>query len=339
MMGRANEGTMADYTYWAKALELLGGTNRSLTRDEMIGLGLTDDAGLGFFRKRVSRGGAYVPVALWESDGKIIAVVDGKEADPDVIWSYAAAHPVTEAAYHERVDTGKWSDEDASIQDSLTPPAMGDNNPPQDEATILKGMIDAAKKNAADYVDIKDDATAAKAQSVRSRLLELAGNADKAHDKEKAPFLEAGRAVDKRWFPLRDTAKAAADAIRTALSAHERRKEAERAKAEDARIAAEKEAERVRAAAIEAGKPAPAPVPVPPPAAPVAQPTTIQGAYGRAASIKTITVVTVTDQDAAYQYLKASADVVEAIAKAAKRAVTAGQTVPGTTVTQEKDVR
>jgi hypothetical protein len=328
MKAQAAQAPADSYSYWRDALA----GNFGPVHDS--------DPRCGFWRKRMFRGGPFVPVAIFEHEGEIVGLVDGKPADANEIWTFVCRYPVTEEAYRAKVAGEPWPDEDMNVTASLEAPStIGANNPPQDEAEQLKAQIDAAAANAEVYKDIRDDDTAGKAQSARSRLLELAGDADKKHDKEKAPHLEAGRAVDKRWFPLRDTAKVAADTIRAALAAHERRKDAERAAVEAARLKAEREAEQARLKAEATGRPAPVPPPLPPVPSATAPATTIRGAYGRAASIKMVTVVTVTDQDAAYLYLKTNAEVIETIARAAKRAVAAGQTVPGTTVTQEKDIR
>ncbi len=319
------------YAYWRNALA--GNFDLLPAAD--------DDAQPGFYRKRKYSSGPFVPVAIWERDGNMVAMVENREVDAGELWIRVSNHPVTEESYRAKMAGNPWPDEDTGVAESLKPASLeiGANEPPKDKADILKEKIDAASANSTVYKEISDDETASKAQSARSRLLELSNEAVKKHDKEKEPHLDAGRAVDKRWFPLRDTAKAAADSIRTALTAHERRKDAERTKAESAHLAAIAEAERVRIAAEEAGKPAPEPEPIPEPLPPPPPQTAIKGAYGRAASIKMVKVVTVTDQDAAYGFLKTHKEMKELIAALAKRAVIAGLTVPGTVVTEEKDIR
>jgi len=321
------QDNVPDYTYWQNAL-----------RGE-FGPVHDEPCRPGFWRKRVSRGGAFVPVAVWVEGGSLVAIVDGRQTEPDgSLWSYICRYPVTEEAYRQRVETGRWPDEDAAVTESLEPPSVGHNNPPTDPAEILSGQIDAALTGVDGYAEISDDETASRAQSLRSRLLELSGLADKTREAEKKPHLEAGRAVDAKFKPLVDKAKAGADLIRKALSAHETRKDQARRAAEAARLNAEQEAAAARAKAEAAGKPAPKPV-APPPPAPVPVQTRVAGAYGRAASIKTIKVCTVTDQDAAYGFLRTHKELVDLIAKLAQRAVDAGYSVPGTTVEEVKDVR
>jgi 5'-3' exonuclease len=302
----------------------------------------------GFWRKRMSKGGPFTGVAIFPGESDELVAMIGRNpptiTDALSLWTWVVRYPVTEEFYRTWEQTGKWPDDDAGVLESLEAPEAstepGANNPPKDEAEELREQIESASKNATAYKTITDDETAAKAQGARSRLLELAGTADKQHDKEKAPHLEAGRAVDKRWFPLRDTAKAAADAIRVAIRDHENRKLAKQRETERLALEAARKAEQARLAAIEAGKPVPPPPPPPPPAPPQPAPSaTIRGGYGRAATKKMIKVYSVTDQDAAYAFVRNDAGVVEAIAKAAKRFCEAGSTVPGVTVTEEMDVR
>jgi hypothetical protein len=316
---------VTNYDYWTNALAGKFGPVHD------------SDPQPGFYRKRVSRGGVFLPVAIWEHEGQMIALVDGKQADADEIWTYVCQHPISEQHYHARMETGRWHDESEAVAASLAPPPAGHNNPPQDEAEILKDQIDAASIGADGFAEITDDGEAAKAQSLRSRLLELSGNADKKREAEKKPHLEAGKAIDAKWQPLVKAAKAAADKIRDALSAHETRKA--RAAAEAQRKAEEEARKAAEVAAAKSPKDTPAPVAPPPPAAPAPEPVTaIRGAYGRAAAVKIVKVCTITDQDAAYGYLKADKELAALISKLAQRAVDAGYTVPGTEVTEQRKV-
>lgn len=320
---------MPTYEYWQNALA------------GNFGAVHEGDAQPGFYRKRVSRGGPFVPVAIWEQDGKVIATVDGKPTAADDVWTYACQHPISEEVFRARADGKPWPDEDASVTQSLAPPpaGMGDNAPPTDPAEILKGQIEAASAGAARYAEITDDETADAAQSLRARLNELSGEADKAREKAKKPHLEAGKEIDAKWQPLVKAAKGAADAIKAALGAHETRKA--RAAAEAQRVAdeARRAAEKAAADALEAGKPPPAIVPPAPAPEPAPEPAaTIRGAYGRAASVKVVKVAKVVDQDAAYGGLRKHPEMVALIATLAQRATTAGVEVPGVEVTEERRV-
>ena len=316
-----------DYDWWFRALagEEIGGPTLPVHES---------DPQAGFWRKRVTRAGAFVPVAIWRGeDDRFVALVDGKEANAYDQWTFVCRYPVTEEQYNSRIETGRWHDEDGAVSKSLDTPSIGHNNGPQDEAEILKGQIEAASANLSDYTEIKDDEAASRAQSVRSRLLELSREADKKREELKKPHLEASKAVDAKWQPLVKEAKGAADTIRDALGAFETRK-AKAAEAERRRLEDE-----YRLKAAEAAK-QDAPLPPVPEAikSPPAATTKVRGAYGRAAAVKAVKVATVTDQDAAYGYLKTHPEMIDLIKRLAQRAVDAGYTVPGVSVEEVKRV-
>lgn len=317
------------YDYWRNAL---AGT---------FGPVHDSDPQLGFFRKRTKRSGPFVPVAIWDDHGNILALVDGQEANAAEIWTHVCQYPVTEAHYRQRVETGKWHDEAEAVTESL---AHDTRNSTADPADIMADQINSALNGLPEYQEITTDEAAAKAQSLRSRLLELSGEADKTREAEKKPHLEAGRAVDAKWQPLVKKAKEGADTIRTALGAHETRKarEAERLRKEEEERRIKAERERVKAeaeAALKGGQP-PAPAPEPEPApAPEPVQTQVRGAYGRAATIKTKKVAKVTDYDAAYGFLKTHKEMKDLIDRLAQRGVDAGYEVPGVTVEEVKEVR
>ncbi len=307
---------MTDYTYWQQALE---GNFLPIHESEPQ---------LGFYRKRNGKAGTFAPAAIWDDFGKIVASVSGLPADPSDIWTYVCQYPVTEDQYRNRMKTGKWWDEDDSVTASLQTPQAGHNQP--DEVDSIADQIDAALKGVDDYGVIMTDETAAKAQSLRSRLLELSREADKKRETLKRPHFEAGKAVDEAWQPLVKAAKGGADVIAKELGAHETRKariEADRLAAERKRLAEEA----AKNAPIEASEPIPEPIP-----APVAAP--IRGAYGRAAAVKIVKIAKVIDQDAAYAYLKATAELVALIQSLSQKAVTAGFSVPGVEITEERKV-
>ena len=71
-----------------------------------------DDPQCGFFKRRLVRGGVYVPARIWlvsETDigtGELLSdeilqcEVDGQRADPLDQWSYLASNPITEAEFN-----------------------------------------------------------------------------------------------------------------------------------------------------------------------------------------------------------------------------------------------
>lgn len=311
MQGTAQ--SQPDYSYWHNALAGSFGPVHD------------SDAQPGFYRRRVARGGNFEPVAIFVHDGEIVALVNGKPQDANDIWTFVCQYPVKEDWYHAKMRGEPWPDEDATIG-KIAP--MGHNRPPSDAAEVLGSQIDAASEGASQYEEISDDETASKAQSLRARLNELSRDADKKREAEKKPHLEASKVIDAKWQPLVKKAKAAADAIASALGAHETRKAREAAR----RAEEERKAREAAAKANAPMPPAPPPIPVPAPQ------TSVRGAYGRAATIKAVKVAKVVDQDAAYGYLKTHKEMIELVASLAQRAVNAGLSVPGVEIEEQRKV-
>ncbi len=316
----------ADYSYWTNALAGKFGPVHD------------GDAQAGFYRRRQFKNGPFVPVAIWlGDDGKMLAKVGNDMADAAEVWSWVCDKPITHDRYVAVMAGEGWGDVDATVETQV-----GDdrrNSDPTDESQIVKDQVASAKAGADAYAKITSDEELPKAQSLRSRLLELKSEAEKKHKAEKEPHLKAGREVDAKWLPTAKEAEAAANGIRKSMEAYETekmrvRREEER-KQEAARLAAEEEARK----ATEAGKPA-KPVFVPPAPEPVAtMPAPIKGSYGRAASVGVVNVVTaITDQAALYEFLKDHPDLKNCMFDLAKRAVAKGHTVPGVSVEEQAKV-
>jgi len=275
-------------------------------------------------------------------------------------WPWASRNPVTKEAYEAVLNGHPWPDVDARVHEANG--SLGHNQPPlEDEKPedVLRAKILAAIQGLPTYVSwrddnpatlasslqtgkivsrIEDDEALARAQSLRSMLLGHAVDASRQHKEEKEPHLLAGRAVDAKWFSLRDLAQTAADALRKAMGAWETQK-LQRQLAEQQ--AAQKAAEAAQEAARAAGTPLPpqlAPSPPPPPAAP----RKIKGGSGRAASVATITQVqSVTDWAALAAYYCLQDDVQQAVLKHANATLKSDPAakVPGVVTQQVRDVK
>lgn len=296
-----------------------------------------DEPQAGYYRNR-RRGMQAQAVAYWfdSNDGTLRCKVDDKDVEDmraKEIWPFASKEPVSYESYKVKRETGNWPDMDETIQPAR---GAGDNNPPDEsEADAIKRQIEAAAAGVGQYATISDDETKAKAQSLRARLLELAGQAKKVHKRIKDPLWEQVKEIDNTYLPLAKDAEAYAKKVRDAMDAYDTEQlrkvqEAERlAQAERDRIAREA-ADAARIAEAE-GKPAPV-APVAPPVeipAPY-QPQTTKGAYGRAASNKIVKVVTeVADWDLLFGFLKTHVELKELMLKLAQRAVDKNFDVPG----------
>jgi hypothetical protein len=305
------------------------------------------DAQQGYYRAK-NKDKTFDPVAIFYPEGseQLVAYRAGREVRAEDIWSWCCRYPVSYEAYNAALEGKGWPDDDKVVAAQLAAlapapaaePTVGDNSGNVDEAETLKDQIDAAKKGASAYESIKDDATLAKAQSLRSRLLELKGDAEKKHKKEKEPHLEAGRAVDKRWLPLAKDAEAVAKSIRTAMDNWETEKLQERRRQERA-------AEKARLDAIEAARqshPDGEVIEAPPPVerAPAPAPAPIKGSYGKAASVSIKKVVTdVTDWTKLAAFMIGHPDMQSCLRDLAQRAIDKGHDVPGVTVEEKAMVR
>lgn len=295
----------------------------------------------GYYRAK-NRNGGLDPVAIYypEGESKLVAYRAGREVRPDEVWTWACRNPVTFAAYNNALEGKGWPDDDATVAAQIQPPepGIGDNSGSVDEAEALKDQIDAALSGMDAYKVITDDDVAKKALSLRNRLNELSGQADKIRVKLKEPHLESGKAVDAKYQPLVKKAKAGADQVRDAIGAWETKKlQAERQRqreADQARVAAE------QAAREQQGDTAVVEAPVP--ATPVeAAPVPIKATYGKAASVSVKTVVDqITDWKALAIYMCEHPVMQDTLRQLAQRALDAGRTnIPGISVTEEAKVR
>lgn len=314
--------TTNEYDWYFAALNDVGAIGKSLPVHE-------NEPQPGFYRKRRGKGGPYQPVAIWRNDGNLTAMLGEDIADPFELWTWVCRQPVTEEAYRAAVAGDPWHDE---------APGIGHNAPPADDFATLADQIESAKACVAEFAKIEDDDRQAQAQSARARLNELSREADKKRTAEKAPHLEASKAVDAKWQPLVKAAKTSADQIADAMSAYETAKARKEAEERRQREAEAQAAEDARRAAEAAGMPlepeaVPDVVPEPDPIK-----TTIKGGYGRAATVKVAKMVKVIDQDKAYQSMKTHPELVKLIAALAQRAVDAGHTIDGVTVEEIRKV-
>jgi hypothetical protein len=266
--------------------------------------------------------------------------IDGRRVDDlraREQWPWASKNPISKETYDAVMNGNPWPDMDATVHEQLR--GVGDNRGPTDPAEILKEQIEAARAGASAYAVIKDDETNTRAQTLRSRLIELSGQADKHRVAEKEPHLEASRSVDAKWQPLVKEAKTAADSIRSAMGVWETAKHQKQLAIEQAaqRTAIEAQ-EAARKLSAETGKPVEIP-PAPPSPAPIA-PTRIKGAAGRAASVATVTIVqSVSDWNQLFQFFRLREDVQALLIKSANAELKLGNQVPGIVTAQERIVK
>lgn len=211
---------------------------------------------------------------------------------------------------------------------------LGHNNPPS-PAEQFRFQIDTLKEQIEAFPDVTAD-NAGEANDLIRLCGNLAKEIDKTRKAEKEPHLEAGRAVDRTYNPLRDEAKDAPNGLKAKLSAHLREQEriAQEAAREAARIAEE---ERLR---IEAEKAVSMPadedeleaemqaaeIRAAAAAAEAAKARTAKGSHGLMASgLKTKREVVITDPVGLVRHFHKHPDVVEVCLKLAKAQVRAAK--------------
>jgi hypothetical protein len=267
----------------------------------------------GFYRTK-GRDGIPLPVAIWRDGGKMIAVRNEEPVEADEVWTWCCRYPISHQTYKTVINGGEWPDMDGAIRASLKVPGRGHNEPP-DERAMLLDQIESALAGVDRYAEITDPEEMGGAQSLRARLNELSGLADKHREKEKRPHLDAAKETDAKWMPLVKRPKEGADTLKASMQLFVNKNAAQQA------------AHRDRAATGDYQPPAGSPSPL--------IPDKIKGGYGRAASTRMRNKAKVTDQDQVYQYFRDDPAVQELLAQLAQRGTDRGLTVPGTQVTQE----
>lgn len=337
----------ADYTYWFAALR--GERPQVVETQPQPGL----------YRERNTTVGVGLPstypFAIWrEGDGMVGlygfagSITERRVTgfDLNAMWVRCAANPITQAFYDTGRAAGRFPD-DLPPEAFAPPKAPGiGHNAPVEQAEELADQIDAAV-NMAGSISISTDDEMAKAQAFRARLNELARDADKRREKEKAPHFEAGKVVDAKWFPLVKRAKAAAEKIADALSAYLTAKDREARRITAENEAARKRAEEEARTAAQAGIVIPAHIaPSAPSSQPAAVPTSIGGGYGRKAAVVDVRVAKVTDYDTFVTALLNAQDsnLLKWLDEYADRwakggTVYPGEVIPGVEITVEKKVR
>lgn len=275
-------------------------------------------------------------VAFWrEPDGELACWRSGTfptPTDPDAIdelFGWCAPHPVAYEAFEFFRENERWPEQ-------LEPIAAPAADLPPHEAVDaeLTAVREQAKAWIAEIGAVKTAADADKSANYADAFAKIEKRASEQHKAEKAPHLEAGRAVDTAWKPIieraaecKGWAKKAAEAF--LIAEKKRLAEEERKRVEEAAKLA-REAEAARLAAEKAGEPPPpeaAWTPPPPPAKAKA------GTSGRVISVRTRTVHEIIDLRALLNYFadmnEAPRDLMDTLQLLVNRMRVAGVTVPG----------
>jgi hypothetical protein len=173
----------------------------------------------GYYRIRASRGGPWLPVAIWQdSDGQLKALRDGREADPQDLWTWCCRNPVPYEVYRGVAEEGQAWPDDVGV-------GLGHNRGPAldgtDELSAVAAEITALSSNAeawlAEHGTIATQGEADRAANYAERFGALEKRAEEARVNEKKPILEAGRAIDAAWKPVVDAAASGKKRMKKAL--------------------------------------------------------------------------------------------------------------------------
>lgn len=293
----------------------------------------------GYYKMRRGKGGPWMPVAIWEHEGQMIAVVGTGEAngrqrrDPDDIWTYCAGNPVSKADAKYAFEHGKWQGDAPTIGDnSREYPATYEGISAEfaDYAELVRQFLADIEKTGGIKDKVKADQASNMADAIGSVKGGIAKRADEMRETLVRPHIEAQREINGQFKPLIEEAKALDTQLRRAAGAW--------AKAEQDRLQkiADERARAAREAAEKAAREAPEAAPV---IEIVAEQVKVQvgGERGAKRSLKTRRVARVTDYAAALAHFANSDEVRQAVEKLAQRAIDAKMpTPPGVEVVEEQ---
>lgn len=269
----------------------------------------------GFYRLISRDGNASQPVAYWFTpDGALrcrVGKQDVNEQFANERWPYASKRPITHEVYKAVLAGEPWPDQNEAVTADRSNAA-----PDDDSFDGLKDRIEALARTADDLIKdgpAADQAAADRASDLANHLSALQKKADAARAAEKKPHDDAAKAVQAKWAPVLNVAdiyKRIKETVVTPFLKEEDRKRKAAA-----------------AAAAQKGDEQPAATPAAPKA----------GAAGRrSVALRSVKVVTITDRDALLAFFKDHQLVTDLLQQMAQRAVAAGVTVPGVTVTEEQ---
>lgn len=289
----------------------------------------------GYYKARKGKGTPYVPVAIWEKDGELVAIHGDEMVAPTAIWTWCADKPVSKADFQFAREHRRFA---GDIE-----PLTGHNS---GELSLLDQLRDYIATASAWLKgrEIKSKIEADQCQNYRTEVLRLKGLVDKEREAKVRPHLDAQQAINGEYNPLIKEADELNKQLRAApeafAKAEERRLEAERRaawEAEQERVRKEREAieaERAKQLAEDPiaalTEPAPELPMSPPPPEPVR--VHIGGQRGRVGGLKGYWEAEITDYPKALQHYANHPDVKAIVLKLAKAEVRLNKgnvTIPG----------
>lgn len=142
----------------------------------------------GYYKMRKHKGGPWVPVAMWQKDGSMIALKERRDnrVDPVEIWTYCAGNAVTKEAATLAFDTGQWpGDLELELPDAADA-ADGDGTARAELERIIDQARTWAKDSPEQEAITKDMADLA--ANFDDRVMKLEKMAKAERDGEFAPL-------------------------------------------------------------------------------------------------------------------------------------------------------
>lgn len=263
----------------------------------------------GFYK---ARGGE--PVAYWwdTKTGELRCHLDGRDVNEQralELWPFVSKAPVAREDYDARRANGMWPGDHPAV--------IGHNAaPPEDTPEAIAERIADLAREAETMITAgaaTTDAICDQASDLGNTFGELEAKVTALHKVEKEPHLEAGRAVDRRWFSLRDQAADLKRRLKlVVVTPFLRKKDEDAAKAKVAAIVAGAEPESLPQQRLTAGS------------------------SKRFTALRTQVSAEVTDWAALLAALKDNPAIREAAQRIANASAKAGVELPGTKIVKTK---
>ncbi|HWW46275.1 MAG TPA: hypothetical protein VNZ94_00350 [Xanthobacteraceae bacterium] len=294
-----------EYTWWRNALK---GVFGPINADEPM---------TGFYRgkRRNKQTGevTFQPVAYWYKDGVLHCRVDGQPVEDlraREIWPYVSRNPVTDKIYFAVVNEGQqWPD--------LNDAVIGHNSAPvDDDIDAIRDRIEDLAREAERMIKAGaagSEDSANQASDLANTFGELQTKIVNLHKVEKQPHLEAGRAVDTKWFVLRDRADDLKKRLKSIVVTPFLRKKDDEARA-------------AQIAAIQTGKPVEE----------VPQTRVVAGSSKRSTGLRTYQTAKIVDRDKLLESLRDHPELNALLQSIADKAAKSKIALPGCEIVEEK---
>lgn len=327
------------YAYWKEAL---AGKNPKM---------FVDSPNCGFYRKPVKERNAagnnkrvgWLPVAIFmDGEGMIetmIARVGSRDVtgdDLNELWTWVAAHPISEETYRAVAERGDpWPDEAPKVPAANRDVTASDNAEPEDTTPIYQQHATAIDNAiAAAITKVTTETEAAQALGSKNRIADLRLAADKAGKAIYDPIYRQYTAEQKKWSPIvkraQDAEATLNKAILTFRESERVRIAKEQAEADEKQRMQDEANARAADRSIARGEPEEPPV-VEDVVAPSA-PSPIIPTYGSRKLKEELHIILdkVTSWDMLFAHFKNNAEVHAVLTKLASSEIKAGRPVPGT---------